>query len=277
MIKINKHTIILLFLMMIVNLHAQNLIKNGGFEAFEIYDIKVRIWEISSENSAIDVDNTYKYAGEKSLKMELTPYHTECYVYQDMYYDDTGNIVDIMVTPSKDYILSCWLLDKSSDADFSMSIEWLDKDYNILLTSKEKIELNNEDWQKVSLNAKAPAKSASARITITALLETPAGENVSLYLDEVEFKEAQTASLKDEVAEKAFTYAISNEKLQITSQRAFKKISIYDVNGKKLYSKNYSKNQKEAIIDIANTSKNINLLQIETEKGTISKKIITKK
>lgn len=273
-----KKTVLLISLFFAtIAMSQKNIIKNGGFEK--------RTGEPQADDwvteSGITRSKKIKYKGEYSMQLASQSGFTFT-ISQSGYTDaDLQSFVPHKVKPNTTYTLTYWVMDNTDKATLKHKVRWKNEDGDYIaskseLSSPKNGSTNNSKWKKITATAKSPAGAKEVSVFFYAVPEKGSGQSV--YLDEVKFYEVEKASINKEVLDKNTVCYYNSKtkriKIEVRKNLKIEEIAIYDITGKKLFKTNKTENKMEIPIQ---TKTEVTIVNIKTNKGMVTKKIIINK
>jgi len=250
--------------------NAQNLISNGGFEAWtdgapEGFTVTVPAngGSVTQETAAANV-----HGGTSSAKFTAPA--------------GTGNIkaavTDFPVTAGHTYVFSYWFKDESDNAKARHWAYWRSatanlEDYADILHDTSFYFPNTTGWQQVSHTMVAPATATVFRLDFRVYQEATGADSGLIYFDDVSFVDQSTAGTKESAIAglKLFPNPLKGNVLNITSDaNATKTIAIFDVLGKQVVNTTTANNS----INVSNLTSGVYIVKITEEGKTATKKLV---
>ncbi|MGQ2982887.1 T9SS type A sorting domain-containing protein [Flavobacterium sp.] len=249
--------------------NAQNLISNGGFEAwtdgapegFTPFQANTTTGSVTQETGAANV-----HGGTSSAKFTAPV--------------GTGHIrvsvTDIPVTPGHSYMFSYWFKDESDNAKARHWGSWrsgtnqLTDNLDILQPAYY---ANSNGWQQVTYTMTAPASATAFRIDYRVFQEATGADSGLVYLDDFSFVDQTTAGVKESAIAglKLFPNPLKGNVLNITSDaNATKTVAIFDVLGKQVVNTTTANNS----INVSNLTSGVYIVKITEEGKTATKKLV---
>lgn len=260
-----KFNFLIVALIATLNLNAQELVPNGGFENISNY---FQGWGISiPSNGGEIIPSNVRYTGEVGARMECPNGSGNVRLYL---------IQDIVVVPGREYIFSYWYDDSSDNAKFRHWASFLDSNGNEIDYFLSALQPNNflpntpDGWAQQTFTMIAPENAVKFRMDFRTY-QNNSGFVGNVYLDDVSFKSGNMSVSDLENSKVSMTSVWNNTANFNTKGNAT--VEIFNLNGQLVQKASGSNNFE---VNVSNLTKGVYAVKVTVDGVVTTQKVVKK-
>lgn len=265
-----KLNFLIIALIATLNLNAQELIPNGGFEVWEWSgsDYTPSNWGVSIPANGGNCEQTdTRYLGSYSARFGVPNGSGNVRLYLEN---------DINVTSGQQYTFRYWYDDSTDYGKFRHWASFIDAggnqiNYALDVLQPDFLPNTQDGWQEMVINLTAPANAVKFRLDFRAYDDHEENFSADIYLDEVSFK-AGNMSVSDVENSKVSMTSVWNNTVNFNT-KGNATVEIFNLNGQLVQKANGSNNFE---VNVSNLTKGIYAVKVTVDGVATTQKVIKK-